>query len=127
MGTKLMSIICPYQGLVPILLYIGTKKKGLNVMVERVGTKKTHEQAILNSRNNILAIMEKVDGSMRCSKCGWELKVIESRSIDDVVIRYRVCKNCGNNIYTEECIVEHGKIKAKFAKARTLAHIGRGE
>ena len=49
---------------------------------------------------------------MNCPECDAKTKVIDSRKVELVVARYRVCKNCGYSFYTEETEVEdHESLK----------------
>lgn len=58
---------------------------------------------------------------MFCPECGGKTTVIDSRKVELVVARLRLCKDCGYSFYTEEVEVEdHEAIKyyRKVCKAK---------
>ena len=68
-------------------------------------------------------LQEGSDTIVRCPKCGWKLKVIETRYTSKVVMRIRECTECKKRFYTKEDIVPKESIEKALAKSRTLAHV----
>ena len=55
---------------------------------------------------------------IKCSKCKGNTRITNTyNSLDgDIVVRRRVCKDCGKVIVTQEIIVEHGKENTRRTK-----------
>lgn len=58
---------------------------------------------------------------MYCIKCGERTKVIDSRIVEELVARQRLCSSCGHKFYTEETEVDESeamKFYYKLAQAK---------
>lgn len=55
---------------------------------------------------------------VHCPKCDNKTLVVESRIVDDVVVRKRKCKTCGDVFYTEEIEVLNHETLTEFRKRR---------
>lgn len=56
---------------------------------------------------------------MNCPKCGGKTSVEDSRTLDDVVARKRMCKECGHWFYTEEIeVVNNDTLREWWAVQR---------
>lgn len=61
---------------------------------------------------------------MFCPKCDGDTRVADSRRVETLVARKRVCKSCGYSFYTEETEVEsndalrfyYSQTQAKYRK-----------
>lgn len=71
----------------------------------------------------------RLEGDMVCPHCGGKTKVVDSRAMDNTVIRRRRCDKCGQNTYTEERMMEYvtgmqsmsDAFKASRSKTRKLS------
>lgn len=48
-----------------------------------------------------------------CAKCGGKLRVRNTRPTDEGIIRYRVCKQCGNPVKSVESLQQPAAIGRK--------------
>ena len=67
---------------------------------------------------------------MVCPECGGMLIVRDTQSVNDEVLRKRICEKCGNTIYTFETVSEYGEYikklmrKVKYEKKKRRAAHG---
>lgn len=62
---------------------------------------------------------------MYCPECNNRTTVVESRVVDDVVVRKRKCKTCGGVFYTEEIEVLNHDTLTEFRKRYLRENKGR--
>ena len=56
---------------------------------------------------------------MLCPECNNKTRVIDSRVVEDVVVRKRKCKNCNYIFYTEEIeVVNSDTLKMFYSSVR---------
>jgi transcriptional regulator NrdR family protein len=56
---------------------------------------------------------------MRCMKCGWNTKIIETRlTPNNETLRRHKCDNCGFQFYSKEQYVDSEEIKIVLKDAR---------
>ena len=58
-----------------------------------------------------------------CSKCGRSLTVVETRSINGIVVRRRECRNCGRPQFSKEIPIDYVEgldIMSEYYKARRI-------
>jgi transcriptional regulator NrdR family protein len=53
---------------------------------------------------------------MRCSKCGWQAKVMDSRTSGILTVRRYKCRNCGRIFFTKERGVDYEVGKSALQK-----------
>lgn len=62
---------------------------------------------------------------MLCPECDSKTRVVDSRPVETLVARKRVCKSCGYSFYTEEVEVEDNEaLRFFYAEAKAKRRKG---